>query len=107
MPRIPAGVQDLQCNLAAQVMHRTCDGGVLCHLLWPVEQRTIRLEQALRVRREAAGNDKCHTATRPLGVEARDTLRPAVERLQPRMHRAHHGAIDELREAEIEGAEKV
>ena len=106
-PGVAPGMQDLQRDPAACVVHRFGDGTVLGELLAAVEQRRARLHQPFGVGREAAGDDQRRPTFGALDIEARDPLERPIQRLQPRVHGAHDDAVGEPDGAEVERLEQV
>src|ERR1041385_3734693 len=66
----------------------------------------MRSEVTRVVRREAAGDDEGGTAARALCIEGGEPPRAVGPRLEARVHRAHHDAVRQRGEAQVERPEE-
>ena len=95
---VAPGVQDLQADAAARVVHRVGDDPVAPGLGLVVEHPLAFEAGALAVREETAGHHQADTASGTLGVEGRHAGVAVGEFLQASVHRAHQDAVGQFDE---------
>ncbi len=98
---VAAGMQKLQRDFPARVVHGKGNGPVMRAVLFVGELGAVRAEVAGVVRRIAAGHDQRRTAARALRVQGGER-REVAARLEARVHRAHEHAVAQRGEAEVE-----
>jgi hypothetical protein len=104
---VAAGVQNLQADASAGFVHRARDRLVPVAILSRGHFRRMRAQVARVVGREPAGHDERRAAGGALGIERGQPLDAIGQLLQPGMHRAHHDAVGQGDEAQVERLEKV
>lgn len=83
---IAPGVQDLQRDLAADVMYRVGDDAVPADLPGKRELRCAWLQTPPEVRRDTAGNDQSSAAFRPRRIKGRKLVKPVRSLFEPGVH---------------------
>jgi len=100
-------MQELQHDAAARLVHGARDDAMRFGIVTRGELRAVLAQVSGRVRREAAGHDERGAAARALGVEGGQALRPVGPGLELGVHRAHHDAVGQDDETQIERPEQV
>jgi hypothetical protein len=95
-------MQKLQHDAAAGVVHCFWNNAVALSILACREFGAMLTQIAGAVGREAAGGDERGAAFRSLGIERGEAFHAIGPRLEPGMHRAHHDAVGQRGEAQIE-----
>jgi hypothetical protein len=103
---IAPGVQDLQCDLAAGLVHRIGDDAMAPRRARGGQSPGKGLGPAGDVGRKAAGDDQAHL---PFGALAKvgGQFAEVAAVFQTGVHRAHEHTVADLREAQIQRLEKV
>jgi hypothetical protein len=104
---VAARMQQLQDDPAACLVHGARNDAVRFGVVTRRELRAVLAQVSGSVGREAAGHDERRAAARPLGVEGGQALRPVGPGLELRVHRAHHDAVGQNDESEIERPKEV
>ena len=107
MVAVASAVENLHRDFPATRVHRFGDQAMLSHLPRPAELRAKGSQTTPQIRRDAAGNDKPHTAFGPLRKKGGHLLEAAPLFLQSGVHGAHEHSVGERGEPEIEGGQKV
>ena len=107
MVGISSGVQDLQQNLAACVVHRAGDATVPAGLRGRDQVRGERQQPAGSVGRVAAGDDQSDATVGTFGEILGEPVDVASTVLQAGVHRAHDHPVAQRCESEIQRGQQV
>ena len=83
---VTPGVQDLQGDFAAFIMHCIGNDAMVCKLAGVIEHRAAFHPHAGKRRRNASAHNQSHTVTGALGVERGQPFCTVGIFLQPGMH---------------------
>ena len=92
-PGVAAGMENLQANLAASVVHGSRDQAMILDLTGLFEDRDRTCRQAVLARHKSAGDDQGDTATGALGVKFCHASMAVGNILEAGVHRSHQHPI--------------
>ena len=104
---ITPGMEDLQTDLAAGLMHRVGDDTMLVGFGLGGQLGRAGIHPALVVWRDTAGHHQTDAATGALGKVGRHALETAGLFLKAGVHRAHQGAVAQRGETQVERGQQV
>ena len=107
MVRVASGMQDLQQDLAARVMHRAGDASVPAGLGRGDQFRRERQQPTGAVWRVAAGDDQSDTAAGAFGEVLGEPIDVAGPVFQSGVHRTHHHPIAQRGEPKVQRRQQV
>ena len=90
---VAAGVQNLQADFAAMLVHGVRDYAMFVESTRLSVDRTLARWQAVGIGHEPAGDDQRNATRRTLGVERRHALMSVGNVFQPRVHGAHEHTV--------------
>ncbi len=107
MVGIASGVQDLQQDFAAGIVHRRRDAAMPACLRGRGQVRGEGQQPAGPVRRVSAGDDQAHATVRAFGEVCGEPVGVAGAILQAGVHRAHDHPVAQRGESEIQRGQQV
>ncbi|MNM97944.1 hypothetical protein D3C81_1104630 [compost metagenome] len=100
-------MQDLQADLAARCVHGLGNDAVLVGFFLGAELGGARVDTALVIGRDSAGDHQADATAGALGKIGRHALETPWALFKASVHRAHQGAVAQRGEAQVEWCEQV